>query len=280
MNVVKTDQFDCVQMIRLGYGPIGPPVMSVFMYVVDGLVIDTGQHHMQKYVIEQLKDKKLNRILLTHHHEDHSGNAAAIQKTYHIDVCGHSLTAKKLRDGFNILPYQHYIWGNASPVEVSALDSPITTDRFTFIPIHTPGHSKDHTVYFEENNGWLFSGDLYLAERIKYFRADEQLLDQINSLRKALELNFAVLFCAHNPCFKNGKTKLKNKLQFLEDLYGQVRLFLQEGLAEKAIIRKLDDRRGRLAKWLTLGNVSFANMIKSAIDSANRSDGISRHRMQ
>jgi hypothetical protein len=67
---------------------------------------------------------------------------------------------------------------------------------------------------------------------------------------------------------KNGKLKLKNKLQFFEDLYGRIRSLLQEGFSEKAIIRKLDARSDRLAKWLTLGNVSFAHMIKSAIHSA------------
>jgi hypothetical protein len=59
MNIIRTDYFGDVEGIRLGYGPVGPPLMSVFMYVVDGLVIDTGQHHMQKYVVEQLKNKKL-----------------------------------------------------------------------------------------------------------------------------------------------------------------------------------------------------------------------------
>jgi glyoxylase-like metal-dependent hydrolase (beta-lactamase superfamily II) len=280
MNIIKTDYFGEVEGIRLGYGPIGPPLMSVFMYVVDGLVIDTGQHHMQKYVIEQLKDKKLNQIILTHHHEDHSGNAAAIQKKYCIDVSGHSLTAKKLRSGFKILPYQHYLWGKAPPVEVNALDSPIATDRFKFKPIHTPGHSKDHTVYFEEQNGWLFSGDLYLAERIKYFRADENFLDQIHSLRKVLEFDFEVLFCSHNPCLKKGKSKLRNKLQFLEDLYGRIHASIEEGLSKKAIVKKLNVHNDRLAKWLTLGNISFAHMIKSAIHSVRRSERIAHPRNQ
>lgn len=156
MNIIKTDYFGEVESIRLGYGPIGPPLMSVFMYVVDGLVIDTGQHHMQKYVVEQLKNKKLNQILLTHHHEDHSGNAAAIKKSHQISVCGHSLTAEKLRSSFNILPYQHYLWGKASPVDVRTLDSPITTDRFTFIPIHTPGHSKDLQFIFKKKTDGYF----------------------------------------------------------------------------------------------------------------------------
>jgi hypothetical protein len=29
-----------------------------------------------------------------------------------------------------------------------------------------------------------------------------------------MKLDFDILFCAHNPCLKNGKQKIKNKLQF------------------------------------------------------------------
>ena len=78
MNIVEIEQFGEVEAIRLGYGPIGRPFMSVYLYILDGLVIDTGQRHMQKAVIQLLDKKKLHQILLTHHHEDHSGNAAAI----------------------------------------------------------------------------------------------------------------------------------------------------------------------------------------------------------
>ena len=57
MNIVEIEQFGEVEAIRLGYGPIGRPFMSVYLYILDGLVIDTGQRHMQKAVI-QLLDKK------------------------------------------------------------------------------------------------------------------------------------------------------------------------------------------------------------------------------
>jgi glyoxylase-like metal-dependent hydrolase (beta-lactamase superfamily II) len=199
-------------MIRLGYGTIGPPLMSVFMYVVDGLVIDTGQHHMQKYVIEQLKDKKLNRIILTHHHEDHSGNAAMIARQHTIPVIAHPLAVEKLRLSFPILPYQRLVWRKAPAVSASPLAGVIETNRFTFASVHTPGHSKDHIVLFEKQRGWLFSGDLYRGERIKFFRADEDFGNQIASLKKLMKLDFDVLFCGRNSCLKNGKQKIKNKL--------------------------------------------------------------------
>jgi glyoxylase-like metal-dependent hydrolase (beta-lactamase superfamily II) len=265
MNLVKKTAFGEVEAIRLGFGPLGPPLMSVFLYVVDGLVIDTGQHNMQKVVVELLKAKKLDQILLTHHHEDHSGNAFALGKGHQIAVSAHSLTVEKMRYGFKILPYQHYVWGKTDAVEATPFESAIETDCFKFKPIHTPGHSKDHTVYLEEENGWLFSGDLYLADRIKYFRADERLNDQIHSLKRVLEFDFEVLFCAHNPCLENGRSRLKNKLQFLEDLYGNIHLLIQKGFSEREVIKKLDPKNDRLVRWITMGNVSFANMVRSAM---------------
>ena len=268
MNLVKKSTFGEVEAIRLGFGPIGPPLMSVFLYVVDGLVIDTGQRNMQKAVVEVLKHRKLHRILLTHHHEDHSGNASVLSNRHQISVTGHPLTAEKLRYGFNILPYQRYVWGKANVVEVTPVESTIETDRFKFIPIHTPGHSKDHTVYLEEENGWLFSGDLYLGDHIKYFRSDERLIDQITSLKKILKFDFDALFCAHNPRLENGRARLKNKLQFLEDLYGSIHRLIQKGFPEREVIKKLDPKNDRLIRWVTMGNVSFANMIRSGINIA------------
>jgi glyoxylase-like metal-dependent hydrolase (beta-lactamase superfamily II) len=43
------------------------------------------------------------------------------------------------------------------------------------IPVHTPGHAKDHTVFFLPEKGVLFSGDLYLADHIKFFRSDKNM---------------------------------------------------------------------------------------------------------
>ena len=48
------------------------------------------------------------------------------------------------------------------------------------------GHCRDHTVYLEASAGWLFAGDLYLGERIKYFRGNERIDQQIASLRRVL----------------------------------------------------------------------------------------------
>jgi glyoxylase-like metal-dependent hydrolase (beta-lactamase superfamily II) len=190
-----------------------------------------------------------------------------ISSRHAIPVMAHPLTAEKLRFGFPILPYQRLVWGKAPAVAITPLEGSVETNHFTFTLVHTPGHSKDHIAFFEKQRGWLFSGDLYLGERIKFFRSDEAFCDQIVSLKKIMTLDFDALFCAHSPCLKSGKQKIKNKLQFLEDLYGDVRKLLEKGYSDKTIIKTLDRKNDRGIKWLTMGNVSFANMIRSALSS-------------
>jgi len=267
MNIVEIEQFGEVEAIKLGYGPIGRPFMSVYLYILDGLVIDTGQHHMQKAVMQLLDKKNLHQILLTHHHEDHSGNASAICRHHHIQAFGHPLTVLKLADNFRILPYQHLVWGKSDPVVIQELASVVESNRYRLVPVHTPGHSKDHTVFWENTKGWLFSGDLFLGQRIKFFRSDEKIIDQIESLKKVLKLDFDTLFCAHNPCPQNGKSKLRQKLQFLEDIVGQVQKLKDKGMNPKAIFKHMDSGKDRWIKLMTMGNVSYANMLRSAYQS-------------
>ena len=266
MNISEKHLFGDVEAYKFGFGPLVPPLMSVFLYYLDGVVIDTAQSHMEKEVIAALKEKKPDKVLLTHHHEDHSGNASAISRYFNVNVHGHKVTADKMEKPFKIKPYQTYTWGKSQPVSVSPLPPLIETAKYELKPIHTPGHSKDHTVYLEANNGWLFSGDLFLGEKIKYFHSDEKFKDQIDSIKMILEFDFDSLFCAHNPAQKNGKNRLVKKLSFLEDIYGQVQYLYGRGYSEKAIVKAIGNEKDKLVKFVTLGNVSFAQMIRSAME--------------
>ena len=265
MNISEKHLFGEVEAYRFGFGPVGPPLMSVYLYYLDGLVIDTALSNMQQYVIGALKEKNIEKVLLTHHHEDHSGNASAISKCFNIKVYGHSMTADKMKKSFKIRPYQLYTWGKSGQVSVLPLPPIVETGKYRLKPVHTPGHSDDHTVYLEENHGWLFSGDLYLGERIKYFRSDEKFKDQIESIRMVLAYDFDALFCAHNPVPEKGKTKLAGKLSFLEELYGEVQRLRIKGYSEEAIVKTLGNGKDKLVKFVTLGNVSFAQMVHSAM---------------
>ena len=270
MHIVRKLRFGEVEAFELGFGPIGRPVMTVHFYYVDGILIDTGQSHLRKHIPLLLEGKECKTILLTHHHEDHSGNAAFISRIHGAKILGHPFMIEKMRDGYKILPYQHLIWGRAGRTEVLPLPPLIETVHHTLLPIHTPGHSKDHTVFLEKERGWLFSGDLYIGEKIKFFRSDEKMKDQIESLKKVLTHDFEALFCCHRPCPKNGKRHLERKLAYLEDFYGNIRTLAQKGYDSREIIRKTGQGKRQESEVDHHGKCKFRQYGPFRLDSGDR----------
>lgn len=265
MRLVKSYDFDGIKGYQLGWSLFGPPLMTVYCYVIGDLMVDTGQSHMQKEALDIAGNHGIKRIVLTHHHEDHSGNAAAIKLKTRAEVYGHFLTVEKMSAEFKILPYQQYVWGKAGPLKIEPVPETIETDMGHMTFVHTPGHSKDHTVYFIENAGILFSGDLYLADKIKFFRSDEDMGTQIESLKKILKLEFQILLCSHYPRLENGRERIAQKLSFLEDLYGSIIALWEKGIPEKQIFKALRLKEDYFTKYFCFGNVSMSNGVRSAV---------------
>lgn len=263
-----TKSFGPVLGFNSGISIVGPPVMTAWCYLVGDVLIDSGIRHVREPLIHSLESSKPSQVLITHYHEDHSGNAGIIKDRFGSIVYGHPETADIVRTSFKIKPYQHLVWGKSNPIDMVPYPPLIQSNTHTFKPIHTPGHSHDHTVYLEESKGWLFSGDLFLGEKIKFFRADECMEDQIHSLRHILTYEFSDLFCAHRPTMGTGKQVIAAKLDFLLTFYGTVKDLYDQGLKTGEIIRRLDPVNDRFVKLITLNNACFANMTRSALDLA------------
>ena len=266
MRLCKTYDFDHgIKAVQLGWSLAGPSMMTVYCYLFDNMMVDTGQSHMEKEALALAAAHGVKHIFLTHHHEDHSGNAAAIVSSLRATVYGHDLTRDKLKNPYPILPYQKYVWGRTTPVMVKYLPENIDTPLGRMVPVHTPGHSKDHTLYFLPDQGIIFSGDLYLGDRIKFFRSDEDVTVQIASLKKVAAMDFDTVLCAHNPRQTDGKKHILLKLDFLENLYGNIVFMWQKGFSERQIFRELKLREARFTKYFCCGNVSMLNGVRSII---------------
>ncbi len=274
MKVVRRHNFGKVTGWEVGWSPIGTPMMTAIFYEVCGILIDCGPSHNRLEVLEAAGKSHPKAILLTHYHEDHSGNAASLKLEFGIDVYGSRATAEKLSRPYRIFPYQMLMWGKTTPVEVRILEANFEEGHLVFEPIYTPGHSRDHLCYIVRKEGWLFSGDIYLGSQIKYFRADEKIDEQISSLKKLISLDFEALFCAHHPKPTEGKTFLKAKLQYLEDFYGRVAQLALQGMDCSSVMRRLGLKEDKLIKYLCFGNVSMKNMVRSVMKSLSK-EGLS-----
>jgi len=265
MRVSKRYDFGEIKGFKLGWSPLGSPLMTVYCYLLGDLMVDTGQAHMQKEVLKIAGDHNIQRVFLTHHHEDHSGNAAALKQDCRARVFGHPLTGKKMATAFRILPYQKYVWGQSTPLTIEPFPETIETIWGKMVPVYSPGHSKDHTVFLLEDAGVLFSGDLYLADTIKFFRADEDVGTQIDSLRGLAGLDFDTLLCSHFPKLENGKKHIEKKLSFLETFYGDIVGLWEKGVPARQIFRALKLKEDYFTKCFCFGNVSMLNGVKSVV---------------
>jgi glyoxylase-like metal-dependent hydrolase (beta-lactamase superfamily II) len=253
--------------VEVGGSLVGNPLMTVICYYVDDVLIDTGPYYARKSIRKFIANNKVEKVLLTHYHEDHAGNARLFVDKG-IPVYGNHRTVIKLKERNRLKPYEYILFGKLEKVTISTLPEIIVTDRYSLVPIHTPGHSSDHTVYYEADQGWLFSGDLFLSPKIKYWRKDEDMRATISSLDRILKLDFEYLFCGHNPQQKNPKQLVQLKKQQLISLVEEVQDLLQQGFCRKEIVNILvKGKEKRIAKWLTLGDASYANMILAAIDA-------------
>lgn len=257
-----------VEVHEFGYSPISKPTFTVFNYFLDGLLIDTAMHRCKDRFLKVFESKRIEQVTLTHHHEDHAGNLRAIvqqqkPKQVHLGL----ETAELLKKKLNLLPYEQYLFGNIEPYNdgFQMLRDEIKTEKYTLTPIYTPGHSIDHHVFLEKKQGWLFSGDLWVGIKIKYFRKGEDFWQQVAALKQVLAFDFEILFCGHHPNFKNGKDLVQEKLDYFEDFGGQVRHHFSNGLNISEIIQKMKLKEQYLARILTQNDVSLRLMIESAL---------------
>ncbi len=84
MNVIKPIDFTPIKAWRLGCNAFGSPKMYVYCYLIDGLLMDTGQPRVQKELSEVLQNERIDKIVVTHHHEDHHGNIGALKELKNI----------------------------------------------------------------------------------------------------------------------------------------------------------------------------------------------------
>ncbi len=260
-------EFDGVSYYRFSIYRLGNNIQTVYAFILDDLLIDTAQRFNRENILQVAKEKAVQKILLTHHHEDHSGNISFLMKELGANAYGHPLAVSILKEGYKMSPLGKLINGEVESAVLIPLQEfeVVETVNYRLKPVFTPGHTDDHYCYYEQDKGWLFSGDLYVADKIKYFSIGERLFDQMESLRKLLLLDFDVLFCSHNPKVENGKQRLQNKLQFFEDFSGQAIKFHQQGNTPQQIFNLMGMREHHFNKAITLGNFSAENMLLSVL---------------
>ncbi len=224
--------------------PWTPPFkMNVYLYILDGLLIDTGPSTLSNESIRFFNQNLINQVVLTHVHEDHSGMAAWLQKELNVPVYLHEDSIAEAAVEPEFAGYRLEIWGRRRAFSAQPIPERLETEKYRFQVIDTPGHYKHHKAFLESEQGWLFAGDLLVNIKPKSVFFEENMSEMINSLEKIASLDFDTVFCSHTGISKNGKQLCQQKLEYLLDLRAKVQDLRQQGLEDREIDNRLFPER-------------------------------------
>lgn len=239
--------------------------LSVFLYSLHGLLIDTGFTRRREAVLAFVREVKPSHAIVTHHHEDHSGNVAGVA-ALGLHVWAPRLAIEPIEAGFPVELYRRRIWGLPDHARCEEIPASWRAGALDVHAVPAPGHSEDMTVLHIPERGWLFSGDLFIARRLKALRHDEDPNALIASLDRALALDFNTLFCAHRGVVQDGRAQLRAKRDHLVAVRQQIHELAGRGLTPREITRSVFGRESYLY-YSTLGGFSAINFTRKFLAS-------------
>jgi glyoxylase-like metal-dependent hydrolase (beta-lactamase superfamily II) len=128
--------------------------------------------------------------------------------------------------------------------------------------IYTPGHSSDHICLYESNQGWLFSGDLFVGGKDRALGAGYNIWQIIESLKKVSRLSIKTLFPGSARVRNDPAEEIQAKIEYYTELGEIVYRLHESGWSTSAIIREVCGG-AMLIERVTLGHFSRRHLVNS-----------------
>lgn len=239
---MKIKQLEDLQQAELTV-TFGSQRLLVSVFLIDGLLIDTGPPKMKRELVQLFSEWDMEQVVLTHHHEDHTGMANWIQLHKKIPIYLHEAGIPACESKMNLPFYRKVFWGERKPYEALPLQNIHHTPNYEWSIIHTPGHADDHVALWNREKGWMFGGDLYVQAHPKSSFAFESIPTIIDSLEKLLAYDFETYFCSHVGVLQNGRNMIEKKLDYLTSIQQEVLHLAGQGMTSREIRKRLFPKR-------------------------------------
>lgn len=248
--------------------------LDIWVYRVGRTLIDASSPRLIHAMLPTiLVDGPVERVYVTHHHEDHSGGAAAIRAATGAELVVPDGAAALVSQGFPVWPYQAMMFGRFRPWAVDCVlglpprgETRWETPDADFEILHVPGHSHDMTAVWLADEDILFSADLYLGRRLRGMRGDESFSELRASLRRVVGSRpVRHVLCAHNPVVDAGAEVLAEKLAWMDSTAAAIADRAAAGQSVPKIARALFGPRNWRTLAFTFGDLAPEHLVRSAL---------------
>lgn len=267
--MVERNDFGEVSQLLVKIEVNGQFAFTAALYYVDGLLIDTGPLREHKNLKPILGELEVDRVVNTHHHEDHIGNNFLFEEKG-IPIFAHASGVPLINDTTlwapNLYYYQRFFFYMPLSSKCQPIGDYIDSRKYRFRVIHTPGHSEDHIALLEEQNGWLFTGDLYRSVKVTHLKKSEDINATLNSLEHLMTYDFKTIFCSSGKVIETGKDKLREKIDWIKNIQANALRLKEEGMDKEAIRDQLLGPENFMAQF-TEGDYTKLNLIESLLKS-------------
>ncbi len=238
--------------------PPGWQTTNLYLLGFKNLVlIDTG--YQDPGLVKFLKDfleqnsARLEKILLTHGHLDHTSNLKQIKSELEPEIIAHIKAKPPLEQRGRAEQIDQWI------EEEKSLESELGKIQI----LHTPGHSPGHISLYLESLGVLFTGDLVVGEGTSLVGPPEgDMQEYLNSLERVKKLELKIILPGHGPIITEPYQHLNNLIEHRQLREVQILKLLQQApltaqeLVEKIYVGMIHPALHRAAKITVLGHLS------------------------
>lgn len=227
-------------------------------------LVDAGSNPTQ--VFSTLRDighqpEDLDRVILSHYHADHKGYASYFRKISECEVICHPL-ARKAVESFQSMMKSIGIdtkevkeqWLNLLDSRLPHVkedyivdgtfkdDHPIDCGEVELIPIHSPGHTHDHTCFGINGIEKILLVDIDLTEFGPWYgNVVSDVEDFKRSIQRIIDLHPKMGISSHllDPVTENLEEKLRRYLAYFQERDEEILKLIADGLdTVKQLARK------------------------------------------